>query len=169
MVRIRFTARPRTPVVSSKFESMASVKTPEISVQCKEASIEQHESLEDQQRPRRRLLHHLIQNPIARANPVILETVKLPPTALSTWRLSRWLLWLGSAMTLVSRISQKFRIGSMESYTRYFPKGYGQPPDAESVSEPRANKAVIFEDFFAIGLRMPPHLVLVDILCKFHM
>jgi hypothetical protein len=57
----------------------------------------------------------------------------------------------------------------MESYTRYFPKGYGQPPDAESVSEPRANKAVIFEDFFAIGLRMPPHLVLVDILCKFHM
>jgi hypothetical protein len=30
----------------------------------------------------------------------------------------------------------KTHIGSMESYAQYFPKGYGQPPAAESVSEP---------------------------------
>jgi hypothetical protein len=56
-------------------------------------------------------------------------------------------------------------IGSMESYARYFLKGYA--PDAESEPEPRVNEAVILEDFFAAGLRMPPHLVPMDILHKF--
>jgi hypothetical protein len=59
------------------------------------------------------------------------------------------------------------RIRSLESYNRYFPKGYGQPPGAESVPNPRADETVVFEDFFAAGLRMPLHLVLVDILSKF--
>jgi hypothetical protein len=40
----------------------------------------------------------------------------------------------------------KTRIGSMESYARYFLKGYA--PGAESEPEPRVNEAVIFEDFF---------------------
>jgi hypothetical protein len=42
----------------------------------------------------------------------------------------------------------KTRIGSMESYAHYFPKGYGRPLGVESVSEFRANEAIIFEDFF---------------------
>jgi hypothetical protein len=37
----------------------------------------------------------------------------------------------------------------------------------ESVLEPCANEVVILEDFFTIGLRMLPHLVLANILCKF--
>jgi hypothetical protein len=57
----------------------------------------------------------------------------------------------------------------MENYAHYFPKGYGRPPGAESVSEPRANEAINFEDFFAAGRHMPPHPVLIDILCKFRM
>jgi hypothetical protein len=67
----------------------------------------------------------------------------------------------------------KTYIRLMESYTRYFPKGYGRgettppPPDVESVLEPRVNEAIIFEDFFAVGLHMPPHPVLGDILRKF--
>jgi hypothetical protein len=32
---------------------------------------------------------------------------------------------------------------------------------------PRPDEAVVFEDFFTTGLRMPPHTVLMDILCKF--
>jgi hypothetical protein len=55
----------------------------------------------------------------------------------------------------------------MESYACYFPTGYGQPPSAENVSKTRANEAIIFEDFFTVGLHMPLHLVLVDILRKF--
>jgi hypothetical protein len=55
----------------------------------------------------------------------------------------------------------------MESYARYFPKGCCRPPSAEYVTEPRANEAIVFEDFFTAGLRMPPHPVLVDILHKF--
>jgi tRNA A37 threonylcarbamoyladenosine synthetase subunit TsaC/SUA5/YrdC len=55
----------------------------------------------------------------------------------------------------------------MDSYARYFPKGYGCAPSVESVLEPRANEAIIFDDFFTFGLRMPSHLVLVDILRKF--
>jgi hypothetical protein len=38
---------------------------------------------------------------------------------------------------------------------------------AGSVPDPRANKAMVFEDFFTVGLHMPPHPVLVDILHKF--
>jgi hypothetical protein len=56
---------------------------------------------------------------------------------------------------------------SMESYARDFPKGYGRARGAESVLEPRSNKAVIFEGFFTIEPRIPPHPVLVDILHKF--
>jgi hypothetical protein len=63
----------------------------------------------------------------------------------------------------------KTQLGMMESYAHYFPKGYSQPPGIESVPEPRANEAVIFEDFFIVGLRMLPHPVLVDILRKFLM
>jgi hypothetical protein len=61
----------------------------------------------------------------------------------------------------------KTHLGTMESYSQYFPKGYGRPPGAESVPEPRVNEAVVFEDVFAARPHMPPHLGLVDILRKF--
>jgi tRNA A37 threonylcarbamoyladenosine synthetase subunit TsaC/SUA5/YrdC len=54
-----------------------------------------------------------------------------------------------------------------ENYARYFPKGYSGAPGAESVLEPHVNEAIVFEDFFTVGLRMPPHPVLSDILRKF--
>jgi hypothetical protein len=50
---------------------------------------------------------------------------------------------------------------------RNFPKGYCRPPGVESMPELRANEAVVFKDFFAAGLQMPPHPVLIHILCKF--
>jgi hypothetical protein len=55
----------------------------------------------------------------------------------------------------------------MESDAHYFPKGYGRPPGAESVQDPRANEVVVFEDLSVAWLRMPPHPVLVGILRKF--
>jgi hypothetical protein len=58
-------------------------------------------------------------------------------------------------------------IVSMESFDHYFPKGYGQPPGAESILDPQENEAVVFQDFFVPGLHMPPHPVLLDILRKF--
>jgi hypothetical protein len=61
----------------------------------------------------------------------------------------------------------KARLASLENNTHYFLKGYGRPPGAESIPDPRVNKAMVFEDFFAVGLCMPPHPVLVDILRKF--
>jgi hypothetical protein len=38
----------------------------------------------------------------------------------------------------------------------------------EVILEPAAEEVVVFEEFFAAGLRMPPHPVLTDILIKFH-
>jgi hypothetical protein len=61
----------------------------------------------------------------------------------------------------------KARLASLENNTHYFLKGYGHPPGVESVPDPRVNKAMVFKDFFAVGLCMPPHPVLVDILRKF--
>jgi hypothetical protein len=39
--------------------------------------------------------------------------------------------------------------------------------NVETVPEPEDNEVIVFEEFFSAGLRMPPHLVLVDILLKF--
>jgi hypothetical protein len=80
-----------------------------------------------------------------------------------------------AAAATLARISYNFGqstvrktcLTSMESYAHYFPKGYRRPPGAEYVPEPRANEVVVFEDFFAAGLRMPPHPILVYILRKF--
>jgi hypothetical protein len=41
-------------------------------------------------------------------------------------------------------------------------------PGEEVILEPVANEAVVFEEFFVTGLRMPPHPALTDILVKFH-
>jgi hypothetical protein len=38
----------------------------------------------------------------------------------------------------------KARIGSMENYACYFPKGYGRAPGTELVPEPRVNEAIVF-------------------------
>jgi hypothetical protein len=70
-------------------------------------------------------------------------------------------------MILGSQGVTKAHIASLESVTHYFLKGYGRAPGAESISDPLENKVVVFEDFFAAGLHMPPHPVLLDILCKF--
>jgi hypothetical protein len=61
----------------------------------------------------------------------------------------------------------KARIASLESLACYFLKGYGRAPSAESIPDPHENEAVVFKDFFPAGLCMPPHPVLLDILCKF--
>jgi hypothetical protein len=61
----------------------------------------------------------------------------------------------------------KAHIDSLESFAHYFLKGYGRAHGAESVPNPHEDKAVVFEDFFAAGLRMPLHPVLLDILRKY--
>jgi hypothetical protein len=37
----------------------------------------------------------------------------------------------------------------------------------ESAPNPQEDEVVVFKDFFVAGLRIPPHLVLLDILHKF--
>jgi hypothetical protein len=49
----------------------------------------------------------------------------------------------------------------------YFAEGSAREPGEEVIPKPAANEAVVFEDFFVVGLRMPPHLVLTDILVNF--
>jgi hypothetical protein len=49
----------------------------------------------------------------------------------------------------------------------YFAKGVAWLPNPKSVSEPRVDTVVVFENLFIVGLRMPPHPVLTDILQKF--
>jgi hypothetical protein len=49
----------------------------------------------------------------------------------------------------------------------YFADSMGHEPGEETMPEPRANKVVLFEEFFTAGLRMPPHPVLAAILFKY--
>jgi hypothetical protein len=58
------------------------------------------------------------------------------------------------------------RIHQMESLG-YFTGGSAREPGEEIVLEPNSNEAVVFEEFFATGLQMPPHRVFIEILLKF--
>jgi hypothetical protein len=49
----------------------------------------------------------------------------------------------------------------------YFAVGGGRVSREETVPEPNGDEAVIFEELFTVGLRMPPHPVLSNILLKF--
>jgi hypothetical protein len=49
----------------------------------------------------------------------------------------------------------------------YFAEVTAREQGEEVVSVPTKNKAVVFEEFFADGIRMPPQPILADILLKF--
>jgi hypothetical protein len=66
----------------------------------------------------------------------------------------------GSSIITVGRVRQLAALG-------YFTEGSMQDLEEEVILEPAEDKAVVFEEFFAAGLRMPPQKVLADILVKF--
>jgi hypothetical protein len=49
----------------------------------------------------------------------------------------------------------------------YFPKGGARAPGTETMPEPDDDEAVVYEDYFVAGLRMPLHPTLADILLHF--
>jgi hypothetical protein len=67
----------------------------------------------------------------------------------------------GPSTVTIGRIRQLEALG-------YFAEGSARELGEEVIPEPVADEAVMFEEFFAAGLRMPPHPVLTDILVKFH-
>jgi hypothetical protein len=68
--------------------------------------------------------------------------------------------FFGPSTVTVSRIRGMIDCG-------YFAEGMAHEPREETVLEPNSDEAVVFEEFFTIGLRMHPHHVLADILLKF--
>jgi hypothetical protein len=50
---------------------------------------------------------------------------------------------------------------------RYFAKGSMREPGEETIPELADDEAIVFEEFFAAGLRMPPHPALTEILLKY--
>jgi hypothetical protein len=58
------------------------------------------------------------------------------------------------------------RIRQLESLG-YFVEGSAREPEEVTVLELANDEAVVFEEIFTAGLRMPPHLALTEILIKF--
>jgi hypothetical protein len=50
----------------------------------------------------------------------------------------------------------------------YFIEDIARVRGEETVPEPNGDEAVVFEEFFTTGVRMPLHLVLSNILLKFN-
>jgi hypothetical protein len=50
---------------------------------------------------------------------------------------------------------------------RYFMDGEVLATGAEMIPEPNYDEAIVFEEFFAASLCMPPHCALADVLLKF--
>jgi hypothetical protein len=68
--------------------------------------------------------------------------------------------YFGPSTVTMSRIHEMMDQG-------YFVEGGARVPGEETIPELDSNKAIVFEDFFIAGLRMPPHSILSDILLKF--
>jgi hypothetical protein len=68
--------------------------------------------------------------------------------------------YFGPSTVTVCRIREMIDHG-------YFAKGSARVPGEETVLDPTGDEVVVFEEFLTTGLRMPPHLVLSDILLKF--
>jgi hypothetical protein len=66
----------------------------------------------------------------------------------------------GPSMVIVSRIREMID-------NVYFTDGMDRMPVEETILEAHADEAIVFKELFTAGLRMPPHLVLLDILLKF--
>jgi hypothetical protein len=169
MVRVKFTARMRTPTVSPKFGSVASDEAFEASTEHREISTKQLEEFQGGQQ-------------------VVVSAEAASERGAGSDQENEF---GGSgddetasdngghvkieAEAALADISYDFgesgitkaRITSLENIAHYFSKGYGRAPGAELVPDPHENEAVVFEDFFPAGLRMPPHPVLLDILRKF--
>jgi hypothetical protein len=144
-------------MVYSEFESMGSDETPEISTQCKEASTEQREgSLEGQLR----------EASTEAASPLGAESDPESQSGNSGdnetasdnsghVKVATMAALVGISYDFGQSNIMKTRIGLMESYTRYFSKGYGQPPGVESIPVPRVNEVVIVGVIYP-GYRRPP-------------
>jgi hypothetical protein len=70
--------------------------------------------------------------------------------------------------------SYKFRVSSFTvgrihqmEFLGYFVEGLVHEPGEETVTAPNPNEAVVFEEFFAAGLQMPPHPAFTEILLEF--
>jgi hypothetical protein len=75
---------------------------------------------------------------------------------------STWSYFFGSSTMTVSCIRGMIDHG-------YFTKGMCREPREETVLELHSDEAMVFEEFFTAGLRMPPHPFLSDILLKFQL
>jgi hypothetical protein len=66
----------------------------------------------------------------------------------------------GASSVIMGRICQMESLG-------YFAEGLARESGEEIVPEPNSNEAIVFEEFFAVGLWMPPHCVLTENFLKF--
>jgi hypothetical protein len=71
-----------------------------------------------------------------------------------------WRYDFEASLVTMGRIRQLGALG-------YFAEGLVCEPGEETVLEPNTNEAFVFEEFFAAGLRMPPHAALMEILLMF--
>jgi hypothetical protein len=68
--------------------------------------------------------------------------------------------FFGTSTVMVSRIQGMIN-------NSYFAEGMCHEPREETMSEPQPDEAMVFEEFFAAGLRMPLHPIFSDILLNF--
>jgi hypothetical protein len=66
----------------------------------------------------------------------------------------------GASSVTVGRIHQLDSLG-------YFAEGSMHELREETVWEPADDEAIVFEEFFAVGLQMPPHPAFTEILLKY--
>jgi hypothetical protein len=169
MVRIKFSACPRSPVVSPQFGSMTLDEALEASAECKETSTEElEESLGGQQVVG--LTEASLSHEVAFDHESQLGDFKESESGSDTTthlKVATVAALAGVTYDFGQSTMMKTCLVSLRNNGHYFPEGYGRPPGVDYVPDPRSDEVVMFKDFITAGLRMPPHPFLLDILCKF--
>jgi hypothetical protein len=157
MVRIKFTTLPRSPNVSPKFGSMALEEALKVFVEQRETSTEQlAESLGGRQ-----MVTSTEASP-SRETASDHESQSRDSEDSETGSDTSTRLKVAAAATLAG-ITYDFRqstmtktcLESLRHHDHYFCKGFGRVPSTESVPQPWADEAIMFEDFFTAMLSMP--------------
>jgi hypothetical protein len=163
MVCIKFTACPRTPVVSPRFAPLASndERRDSLTEQTKaslgdEQVVVLTEAISEQGVGSNR------ENPSDGSN----DSENTSDNS-GHVKIGAKATFAGVSYDFGQPTVMRAHVTALESFAHYFLKGFAQPPGAKSIPDPWENEAVVFEDFFVAGLCIPLHLILLDILLKF--
>jgi hypothetical protein len=82
------------------------------------------------------------------------------------------------AIDSTSDVAMSFEFGlsratlkELDEFTKmgWFPRDFARLSEGEVIPDPRGNEVVVYKEFFVVGLRFPPHSLVIGVLKRFNL